>query len=86
MKYSTDFTKVLGLKWDKSNDNIIFDFEDIKQNFTNILTKRLLTLSLASIFDPLRLIIPVIVTMKELYQDICRENFTWDEILPEKVY
>ena len=23
--------------------------------------------------------------MKELYQDICRENFTWDEILPEKV-
>ena len=23
--------------------------------------------------------------MKELYQDICIENFTWDEILPEKV-
>ena len=23
--------------------------------------------------------------MKELYQDICRETFTWDEILPEKV-
>ena len=35
--------------------------------------------------NPLVLIIPVIVSMKELYQDICRENFTWDEILLEKV-
>ena len=85
LKYSTNFTKVLNLKWDKSNDYIIYDFEDIKQNFANILTKRLLIHSLASIFDPLGLIIPVIVSMKELYQDICRENFSWDETLPEKV-
>ena len=85
LKYSTNFTKVLNLKWDKSNNYIIYDFEDIKQNFANILTKRLLIHSLASIFDPLGLIIPVIVSMKELYQDICRENFSWDEILPEKV-
>ena len=64
LKYSTNFTKVLGLKWDKSNDHIIFDFEDIKQNFANILTKRLFIHSLASIFDPLGLITPVIVSMK----------------------
>ena len=85
LKYSTNFAKALGLKWDKSNDYIIFDFEDIKQHFPNILTKRLLIHSLATIFDPLGLITPVIVSMKELCQDICRETFTWDEIVPEKV-
>ena len=85
-QYSSNFTKVLGLKWDKSNDCIIFDFEDIKQNrkhLNKVITYTFTCFNLLS--NPLVLIIPVIVSMKELYQDICRENFTWDEILLEKV-
>ena len=76
MKYSTDFTKDLDLKWDKNDDYSIFDFEDTKLNFANILAKRLLIHSLASIFNPPGLITPVIVRMKELYQNVCREAFT----------
>ena len=76
----------MGLKWDKSSDCIIFDFEDIKQNrkhLNKVITYTFTCFNLLS--NPLVLIIPVIVSMKELYQDICRENFTWDEILLEKV-
>ena len=36
-QYSTNFTKVLGLKWDKSNAYIIFHFEDINQNCFHLL-------------------------------------------------
>ena len=37
-KYSTNFRKALGLKWDRNNDCIIFDFENMEQNVANILT------------------------------------------------
>ena len=45
-------------------------------------TKRSLIHFIASIFDPLGLTIPVILNMKELYQDACKQKLKWDKILP----
>ena len=60
----------------------MLDFSDICSKFIAEPTKRSIIQSLASIYDPLGLIAPVIVKMKILFQDICVNRFTWDEELP----
>lgn len=45
------------------------------------LTKRNLLSLLAGLFDPLRIISPMIVCMKILLQNLCCENWGWDEEL-----
>ena len=60
----------------------MFDFNDIRSKFIEEPKIRSIIQSLASIYDPLGLIAPVIVKMKILFQDICVNRFTWDEELP----
>ena len=74
---SANVTKVLGLKWAKGSNTLIL-ISRISQNET----KRSLIHFIASIFDPLALTIPVILNMKELYQDACKQKLKWDKILP----
>ena len=31
-------------------------------------------------YDPLYLVVPVVILTKELYQDVCSDKFTWDKI------
>ncbi|MEO0686155.1 MAG: hypothetical protein AAFY76_14235 [Cyanobacteria bacterium J06649_11] len=38
---------------------------------------------MASIYDPLGLISPILVSFKNLFQEICEEGLDWDEKLPE---
>ena len=79
--YSNE-NKVLGTLWDKQTDHLMFDFNDIHSKFIEEPTKRSKIQSLASIYDPLGLIAPVIVKKKILFQDICVNKFTWNEELP----
>lgn len=77
--------KVLGLPWDCENDEICFSFEKIVAKAQEISpTKRGLLSLLASMFDPVGLISPVIVCMKMLFQELCRENLGWDDKLGGK--
>ncbi len=39
---------------------------------------------IASLYDPLGLVIPVMAEAKLLFQEICKEKIEWDEELPEK--
>lgn len=39
---------------------------------------------LASVYDPLGLINPIVVTMKMFFQKLCIEKLEWDDILPDK--
>ena len=61
--YSNE-NKVVGILWDKHSYNLMFDFNDIRSKFIEKPTKRSIIQSLASIYDPLGLIAPVIVKMK----------------------
>ena len=74
----------MGLLWDKDNDTIIFDFNDIVSKFVINPTKRCILQSIASIYDALGLINPVKVRMKIIFQDMCSEKFGWDDKLSEK--
>ena len=74
--------KILGIRWNKKTDKIIYDFSEIRSKFTENATRRSLLASIASIYDPLGLISPITVKMKILYQKICDEKCKWDEFLP----
>ncbi|XP_057290228.1 uncharacterized protein LOC130612911 [Hydractinia symbiolongicarpus] len=79
-------TKVLGLQWLKDSDKIGFNFEEIKQKFhaKPDTTKRNVLQAIASIFDPLGLINPIIVKMKTFFQDLYIKNVKWDSPLSEE--
>ena len=77
-------TKVLGLPWDSEKDEISIDLQNLLTKSCEVIpTKRSILSMLATIFDPLGLISPVIVPAKILFQDLCLSKSDWDEALPQ---
>lgn len=77
-------TKVLGITWDRFNDNLEFDLSKLKNLEQNVkATKRNIPSTIAKLFDPLGLISPVVVGLKILFQELCRLNLGWDDEIPE---
>ena len=69
--------RTLGIEWDAEGDELRFTFEDLdKPN-----TRRGLLSTIASTFDPLGLISPLILNAKILLQNLCREKKDWDQML-----
>ena len=77
--------KVLGLTWDKLVDTIIINFKDIRSRFVEKPNKWSMLQSIASIYDPLSLICPITVKMKNLFQIVCASKIAWDKDLPDDV-
>ena len=76
--------KVLGLSWNIENDTIHFQFEHISRKKERLEpTKRNLLSLLSSLFDPLGLISGVVVSMKILFQDVCKNKLGWDEVFSD---
>ena len=63
-----DETKLLGLKWNKSQDMLKVSFPEV----TTEKTKRGILRHLASIFDPLGFVSPITLLGKFVYRDTCR--------------
>ena len=63
--------KILGLKWDKFEDNFVFGFTAIREKSDVIPTKRNVIKAIASIYDPLGLLNPIVVQMKTFFQRLC---------------
>lgn len=67
-------TKMLGLPWGKTQDNIVVTFPEAPPE----VTKREMLRFLASIHDPLGLASPVSLVGKLLYQEVCEQHLPWD--------
>ena len=81
-KLSGSHEKVLGLAWDVEKDEFIFEFSKLAEAAKNTtLTKRSLLSLLASLFDPLGWIGPIIIRMTMLFQDCRKGNIEWDSNL-----
>ena len=65
---------MLGLQWDRKSDEVINDVTKIWKNCHTVITKRSTFQFLASIYNPIGLINPLIVKLKVLFQDTCIEN------------
>ncbi|XP_065654791.1 uncharacterized protein LOC136081405 [Hydra vulgaris] len=74
-------TKVLGQAWDKDLDELTYSFNDILETVKKIPTKRDVMKFIASIFDPMGIINPIVVRCKCFFQRLCVEKFSWDDLL-----
>ena len=75
--------KVLGIKWDEEKDQLILDIINpiLESMSSDNVTKRTILKTLASIYDPMGYLQPVLVKFKILFQAICKTNIGWDEII-----
>ena len=79
--------KILGVIWNKAEDKLCFDFNEIVKKFKENATKRqVIQAAIASIYDPLGLINPVIVKFKVFFQKLCAIKLDWDDKLPEQLH
>jgi hypothetical protein len=75
--------KTLGLHWHPVTDNFQFSLclKDMKQN-----TNRTVLAVVASIFDPLGLLGPIIVRCKVFLRTLWQHKLEWDELLPAQLH
>ena len=74
-------TKILGLNWDKQRDTFIEEIPTESQR----LTKRNILKTLASIYDPLGFISPVLLIGKTLFRNLCDLRIPWDNKIPQEI-
>lgn len=72
-------SKALGIKWNVSSDTFYFD---VVIELISILTRRKMLSFVASVFDPLGFVSPVVVTGKMLFQEATRLKLSWDTVVP----
>ncbi|XP_070527718.1 uncharacterized protein [Cardiocondyla obscurior] len=76
--------KVLGIRWNPANDE--FGFEAISGRGAERVTKRTILAEIASIFDPLGLLGPVIVVAKIIMQNTWQTQMGWEESVPQEFH
>lgn len=84
LRQSANLLKVLRLTWDPRVDSLtilfdtLIDFAKAQEN-----TKRFVLQMTARLYDPLGLLFPYTVREKALFQEIWKENLSWDQPLPD---
>ena len=78
--------KVLGVKWNRVEDNLVYDFKETIERAESLEpTKRNILSIIASMFDPLGLVSPILVSAKILLQELCKSKIGWDETPEERI-
>lgn len=80
----TAITKTLGLVWNPKHDKFIFSFLLSPNN--SVVSKRTILSTIATIYDPLGLIGPIITKAKVFMQILWKHNLNWDESLPQSLH
>ena len=71
--------KVLGIRWNQTEDTLELGVNEIFVKADGIKpTKRNILKVIASIYDPVGYIQPVVIKLKLLFQEICLANIDWD--------
>lgn len=80
--------KVLGVRWNPSTDELVFDLHDLvpRTDFSSPVTKHQVISTVGKFYDPLGILAPVVVPFKIFFQDICKANFSWDEPLSGELF
>jgi ribonuclease HI len=72
--------RALGVQWNTETDSLGFRGGNLKAE-----TRRGILSFVASVYDPLGLVAPVVLPAKRILQELCRDNQGWDESLPKDV-
>ena len=74
------YKKVLGVSWDVDSDELVFEFEKLCVQASELkATKRNILKITASFFDPVGYISPIVLRGKLLFQMCCTESLGWDD-------
>lgn len=73
--------RVLGVQRCVQSD--VFKFKIILKN--RPLTRRGILSTVSSVYDPLGILAPVVLTAKKILQDLCRKRIGWDDIVPDSI-
>jgi hypothetical protein len=76
-------TKILGLYWNQDNDAYQYRVKPYIEEAR--ITKRIILSEIATIFDPLGLISPIIIRFKILMQRLWQVKLEWDAALPPDI-
>ena len=76
---NTSIHDVLGVSW-HSNQEFIVDLGAIVEVMVQPLKRDVLRI-IAKILDPLGLCSPVVLRGKLIFQELCRRNIRWDQII-----
>ena len=78
--------KVLGIRWNEDEDYLIMGVKEVSELAKDLKpTKRNVMKVIASIYDPVGFLAPVLVDLKLLFQDICLTDVDWDSQLEERL-
>ena len=63
---------------------LVFDFSEICETYKTLdITRRNVLKILAMFYDLIGLLQPILINLKRLFQEICKQNLSWDELLPD---
>jgi len=79
----SDVAKAIGLVWDPSSDQLLFNFSQLPTNQRP--TKRVPLSTIARFYDPLGLITPIIIKSKIFLLSLWSANVDWDDAMPEPI-
>ena len=75
---------ILGISWDKIEDNLVFRLDDISKNATNVVpTKKNILSVISNVYGPVAYLQPFITHLKILFKKICKLIINWDDSVGE---
>ena len=78
----TDNQKVLGMRWNMSEDTLVFSLHDIAEQAKKLhSTKRNVVSLIGKFYDPLGFLSPIVVKYKIFMQALCEAKMGWDDVL-----
>ena len=73
-------SKALGIGWDVSDDVFLYSFKS--PGNTGVTTKRSILSQVASMYDPLGLVAPIVVSGRMIFQKTTKLKLDWDDPIP----
>ncbi|XP_021953698.1 uncharacterized protein LOC110850572 [Folsomia candida] len=74
--------KTLGIYWQPTCDQFLFQLVHSSPTFKGHLTKRIILSEIAKIFDPIGWLAPVVITAKLMMQQLWKLDLGWDDPVP----
>ena len=83
---ATEGGKILGVTWDEKNDKLLLIVNDLFGCVKNVNpTKRNVLKAIASIYDPVGYIQPLVIKLKLMFQEICSLHIGWDDYIGKEL-
>ena len=78
--------KVLGVPWNPSNDEMIFDITPVVQSLEALEpTKRRVVGTATRVYDPMGILSPITIQFKLFFQCLCSAKLDWDDQLTDEL-